>query len=178
MRVLGKSRCTRLAWHLRWHQYFCWNLKVTSSNKIGTLAPFKKCGILSILRHGGRSFIMLQHLSQRALYIFPCSVLHSPLSITPSTAPQYRVEPARGTQLPGLRSRNIFCISISITEAQSHRGHIGSALARSGTCWHASPLPLRKTKPFYQHQGSWSQRTRRCRSYSISIPLLEANRPL
>ena len=65
-------------------------LKVTSSNKIN-ISPFQKVWNIKHTLHGGRSFIMLQHLSQRALYIFPCSVLHSSLSITPSTAPQYRV---------------------------------------------------------------------------------------
>ena len=66
-------------------------LKVTFSNKIN-ISPFQKVWNIKHTLHGGRSFIMLQHLSQRALYIFPCSVLHSSLSITPSTAPQYRVE--------------------------------------------------------------------------------------
>ena len=65
-------------------------LKVTSSNKIN-ISPFQKVWNIKHTLHGGRSFIMLQHLSQRALYIFPCSVLHSTLSITPATAPQYRV---------------------------------------------------------------------------------------
>ena len=65
-------------------------LKVTSSNKIN-ISPFQKVWNIKHTLHGGRSFIMLQHLSQRALYIFPCSVLHSSLSITPATAPQYRV---------------------------------------------------------------------------------------
>ena len=66
-------------------------LKVTSSNKIN-ISPFQKVWNIKHTLHGGRSFIMLQHLSQRALYIFPCSVLHSTLSITPETRPQYRVE--------------------------------------------------------------------------------------
>ena len=65
-------------------------LKVTSSNKIN-ISPFQKVWNIKHTLHGGRSFIMLQHLKERALYIFPCSVLHSTLSITPTTAPQYRV---------------------------------------------------------------------------------------
>ena len=66
-------------------------LKVTSSNKIN-ISPFQKVWNIKHTLHGGRSFIMLQHLKERALYIFPCSVLHSPLSISPQTQPQYRVE--------------------------------------------------------------------------------------
>ena len=65
-------------------------LKVTSSNKIN-ISPFQKVWNIKHTLHGGRSFIMLQHLKERALYIFPCSVLHSPLEISPQTQPQYRV---------------------------------------------------------------------------------------
>ena len=54
-------------------------LKVTKSNKIG-LSPFQKNWLYNHYLHGGRSFIMLHHLGQRLLYIFPSSILHSPLS--------------------------------------------------------------------------------------------------
>ena len=64
-------------------------LKVTSSNKIG-LSPFQKNWLYNHYLQGGRSFIMLQHLKERSLYIFPSFVLHSPLAIT--TEPHYRVE--------------------------------------------------------------------------------------
>ena len=64
-------------------------LKVTRSNKIG-LSAFQKNWLYNHYLQGGRSFIMLQHLGQRTLYIFPSSILHSPLTIT--SAPHYRVE--------------------------------------------------------------------------------------
>ena len=75
-------------------------LKVTRSNKIG-LSAFQKNWLYNHYLQGGRSFIMLQHLGQRTLYIFPSSILHSPLTIT--SAPHYRVElpasPAAWTQV-------------------------------------------------------------------------------
>ena len=75
-------------------------LKVTRSNKIG-LSAFQKNWLYNHYLQGGRSFIMLQHLGQRTLYIFPSSILHSPLTIT--SAPHYKVElpasPAAWTQV-------------------------------------------------------------------------------
>ena len=75
-------------------------LKVTRSNKIN-LSPFQQNWLYNHYLQGGRSFIMLHHLGQRLLYIFPSSTLHSPLSIT--TEPCYRVElpasPAAWTQV-------------------------------------------------------------------------------
>jgi penicillin-binding protein-related factor A (putative recombinase) len=55
-------------------------LKVTRSNKIN-LSPFQKNWLYNHYLQGGRSFILLQHLGQRALYLFSSSILHSPLSI-------------------------------------------------------------------------------------------------
>ena len=55
-------------------------LKVTKSNKIN-LSPFQKNWLYNHYLQGGRSFILLQHLGQRALYLFSSSILHSPLSI-------------------------------------------------------------------------------------------------
>ena len=66
-------------------------LKVTKSNKIA-LSPFQHNWLYSHYLQGGRSFIMLQTLGQRALYIFPCYLLHSASSITLKSAPHYRVE--------------------------------------------------------------------------------------
>ena len=55
-------------------------LKVTRSNKIN-LSPFQKNWLYNHYLQGGRSFILLQHLGQRALYLFSSSILHSPLRI-------------------------------------------------------------------------------------------------
>ena len=66
-------------------------LKVTRSNKIG-LSAFQKNWLYNHYLQGGRSFIMLQHLGERALYIFPCHLLHSASSITLKSAPNYRVK--------------------------------------------------------------------------------------
>tara|TARA_R100001480_G_scaffold143997_1_gene141783 strand:- start:893 stop:1312 length:420 start_codon:yes stop_codon:yes gene_type:complete len=55
-------------------------LKVTKSNKIN-LSPFQKNWLYNHYLQGGRSFILLQHLGERALYLFSSSILHSPLSI-------------------------------------------------------------------------------------------------
>ena len=55
-------------------------LKVTRSNKIN-LSPFQKNWLYNHYLQGGRSFIMLQHLGERALYTFSSALLHSPLSI-------------------------------------------------------------------------------------------------
>ena len=55
-------------------------LKVTKSNKIN-LSPFQKNWLYNHYLQGGRSFILLQHLGQRALYLFSSSILHSPLRI-------------------------------------------------------------------------------------------------
>tara|TARA_R100001509_G_scaffold128694_1_gene82070 strand:+ start:76 stop:501 length:426 start_codon:yes stop_codon:yes gene_type:complete len=63
-------------------------LKVTRSNKIN-LSPFQINWLYNHYLQGGRSFIMLQHLDQRLLRVFPSSVLHSPLSIT--SEPQLKV---------------------------------------------------------------------------------------
>jgi hypothetical protein len=66
-------------------------LKVTESYSI-SISPFQKAWNFNHVLHGGRSFIMLQHLGERALYIFPCYLLHSASSITLKSAPHYRVE--------------------------------------------------------------------------------------
>ena len=66
-------------------------LKVTESYSIG-LSPFQKAWNYNHVLHGGRSFIMLQHLGERALYIFPCYLLHSASSITLKSAPNYKVK--------------------------------------------------------------------------------------
>jgi Holliday junction resolvase len=63
-------------------------LKVTRSNKIN-LSPFQQNWLYNHYLHGGRSFIMLQHLEQRLLRVFPSSILHSPLRIT--SEPQLKV---------------------------------------------------------------------------------------
>ena len=63
-------------------------LKVTKSNKIA-LSPFQHNWLYSHYLQGGRSFIMLQTLGQRALYIFSSACLHSPLSI--ASEPQYKI---------------------------------------------------------------------------------------
>ena len=71
-------------------------LKVTRSNKIN-LSPFQQNWLYNHYLHGGRSFIMLQHLEQRLLRVFPSSILHSPLRIT--SEPQLKVSytgPAAG----------------------------------------------------------------------------------
>ena len=64
-------------------------LKVTKSNKIN-LSPFQKNWLYNHYLQGGRSFILLQHLGQRALYLFSSSILHSPLSI--ASKHEYKVE--------------------------------------------------------------------------------------
>ena len=64
-------------------------LKVTKSNKIN-LSPFQKNWLYNHYLQGGRSFIMLQHLGERALYLFSSSILHSPLSI--ASKHEYKVE--------------------------------------------------------------------------------------
>ena len=64
-------------------------LKVTKSNKIA-LSPFQKNWLHNHYLQGGRSFIMLQTLSSRALYIFSSACLHSPLSI--ASEPQYKIQ--------------------------------------------------------------------------------------
>jgi hypothetical protein len=66
-------------------------LKVTESDRID-LSPFQKAWNFKHTLHGGRSFIMLQHLVERSLYIFPCFLLHCPLSITLKSDPHYRVK--------------------------------------------------------------------------------------
>jgi len=63
-------------------------LKVTRSNKIN-LSPFQQNWLFNHYLNGGRSFIMLQHLDQRLLRVFPSSILHSPLRIT--SEPQLKV---------------------------------------------------------------------------------------
>tara|TARA_R100000773_G_scaffold9632_1_gene9022 strand:- start:202 stop:552 length:351 start_codon:yes stop_codon:yes gene_type:complete len=64
-------------------------LKVTKSNKIA-LSPFQHNWLYSHYLQGGRSFIMLQTLGERALYIFSSACLHSPLSI--ASEPQYKIQ--------------------------------------------------------------------------------------
>ena len=66
-------------------------LKVTESDRIN-LSPFQIAWNYKHVLHGGRSFIMLQHLKGRSLYIFPCFLLHSASSITLKSTPHYRVE--------------------------------------------------------------------------------------
>ena len=63
-------------------------LKVTRSNKIN-LSPFQQNWLYNHYLHGGRSFILLQHLEQRLLRVFPSSILHSALRIT--SEPQLKV---------------------------------------------------------------------------------------
>ena len=82
----------------------------------------------------------------------PCSILHCPLPLP--QPPSIELTCPR-TQLPGLRSRNIFCTLHFHYRSPIPQGTYRVRCTCSGTCWHASPLPLRKTKPFYQHQGSW-----------------------
>ncbi len=105
-------------------------LKVTSSNKIN-ISPFQKVWNIKHTLHGGRSFIMLQHLKERALYIFPCSVLHSPLSISPQTQPQYRLSSPH-LLLPGRGSTNISSILHFHCQPQPQR-HINSCACSCGT---------------------------------------------
>tara|TARA_Y100000592_G_scaffold23530_1_gene36559 strand:- start:20 stop:439 length:420 start_codon:yes stop_codon:yes gene_type:complete len=64
-------------------------LKVTKSNKIN-LSPFQKNWLYNHYLQGGRSFILLQHLGERALYLFSSSILHSPLRI--DSKHEYKVE--------------------------------------------------------------------------------------
>ena len=64
-------------------------LKVTESYSI-SISPFQKAWNFNHVLHGGRSFIMLQHLGERALYLFSSSILHSPLSI--ASKHEYKVE--------------------------------------------------------------------------------------
>ena len=64
-------------------------LKVTKSNKIA-ISPFQHNWLYSHYLQGGRSFIMLQTLGERALYIFSSACLHSPLSI--ASEPQYKIQ--------------------------------------------------------------------------------------
>ena len=64
-------------------------LKVTKSNKIG-LSAFQKNWLYNHYLQGGRSFILLQHLGERALYLFSSSILHSPLRI--DSKYEYKVE--------------------------------------------------------------------------------------
>ena len=66
-------------------------LKVTRSNKIG-LSAFQKNWLYNHYLQGGRSFIMLQHLSQRLLCVVPCFHIHSPSSIALDSSPQYSVK--------------------------------------------------------------------------------------
>ena len=71
-------------------------LKVTKSNSLG-LSPFQMSWHYNHILNGGRSFIMLQHLEQRLLRVFPSSILHSPFSI--NSEPQLKVSytgPAAG----------------------------------------------------------------------------------
>ena len=55
-------------------------LKVTKSNSLG-LSPFQMSWHYNHILNCGRSFIMLQHLSQRLLCVVPCFHIHSPSSI-------------------------------------------------------------------------------------------------
>ena len=64
-------------------------LKVTESYSI-SISPSQKAWNYNHVLHGGRSFIMLQHLGERALYLFSSSILHSPLSI--ASKHEYKVE--------------------------------------------------------------------------------------
>ena len=66
-------------------------LKVTKSNSLG-LSPFQMSWHYNHILNGGRSFIMLQHLSQRLLCVVPCFHIHSPSSIALDSSPQYSVK--------------------------------------------------------------------------------------
>ena len=62
-------------------------LKVTQSKQI-RLSPFQHSWNFQHTLHGGRSFIMLQALKERLLYIFPCFLLHSPLPFSIASEPR------------------------------------------------------------------------------------------
>tara|TARA_Y100000114_G_scaffold126824_1_gene123322 strand:+ start:429 stop:920 length:492 start_codon:yes stop_codon:yes gene_type:complete len=65
-------------------------LKVIESDRIN-LSPFQIAWNYKHVSQGGRSFIMLQDLRGRSLYIFPCFLLHCSTSITLKSKPHYKV---------------------------------------------------------------------------------------
>jgi hypothetical protein len=100
-----------------------------------------------------RSLCFSTSLREHSIYSrVPCSILHCPLPL-----PQ---PPSIGLHcqhhlLPGLRSTNIFSTLHFHYRSPIPQGTNRGGCPRSGTCWHASPLPLPETKPFSFHQGSW-----------------------
>ena len=115
-------------------------------------------------------------LREHCIYFrVPCSILHCPLP--PLQPPSIGLHCPHHL-LPGLRSRNIFCILHFHYQSPIPQGTNRGRCPRSGTCCTPVHFHYQKTTLSPSIRDPGTQLTRRGRSYSISIPLLEANRPL
>ena len=124
-----------------------------------------------------RSLCFSTSLREHCIYSrVPCFILHCPL---PLPQPPSIGLTCPWAQLPGLRSTNIF---------STLHFHYPSPIPQGTYRVRLVPqrnLLARQSISITENQAllpAWKflvpQRTRRGRSYSISIPLLEANRPL
>jgi hypothetical protein len=100
-----------------------------------------------------RSLCFSTSLREHCIYSrVPCSILHCPLP--PKPAPSIGLSCQRPL-LPGSRLNTIFSTLHFHYRSLIPQGTNRGGCPRSGTCWHASPLPLPETKPFSFHHGSW-----------------------